>query len=304
MKPPNTQLSKLVDMDNPQHVYDEVKTIVSMMFSEFDFKPVDRVFEDTLRLFRGKYPGYQECITGYHDLKHTTDAMLAAIRLIHGASIRDETISQEGVTLTIISSLLHDTGYILTLEDDSRSGGKYTLVHIDRSIDFMENYLEKNNFSKEIFYDCRDVLRCTGFRTEISQIQFNSPETELFGKIMGTADLLGQMADRTYLEKLPFLYHEFKEAKIESYSSVMDVFEKTPDFYVETRKRFDEELGGVNRFAIDHFKNRWNIDSDLYADAIEKNIVYLKYILKNRDKSLRSLLRRGGYLKFLGGKKL
>jgi hypothetical protein len=112
------------------------------------------------------------------------------------------------------------------------------------------------------------------------------------------------MADRTYLEKLPFLYHEFREANIDTYSSVMDLFEKSLDFYATTRKRFAEELGGVNRFARPHFKNRWNIDRDLYADAIEKNMAYLKHVLKNREKDLPSLLRRGGYLKFLAGQKL
>jgi hypothetical protein len=304
MKTPDTQLSKLIEMDNPQKVYDEVRTIVSMMFGKFDFEPVDRLFNDIVKLFKGNYFGYQECLTGYHDIKHTTDAMLATIRLIHGAGLQGETITPEGVTLGIISSLLHDTGYILTMEDDARSGGKYTLVHIDRSIEFMEKYIETNDLSKEAFLGCRDILHCTGVKTDIHKIQFNSPECELIGKIMGTADLLGQMADRTYLEKLPFLYHEFREANIDTYSSVMDLFEKSRDFYATTRERFAEELGGVNRFARHHFKNRWNIDRDLYADAIEKNMAYLKHVLKNREKDLSSLLRRGGYLKFLAGQKL
>jgi hypothetical protein len=304
MKTPDTQISKLIAMDNPQKVYDEVKTIVSMMFDKFNFEPLDRVFADIVKLFKGNYFGYQECLTGYHDIKHTTDAMLATIRLIHGAGLQGETFTPEGVTLGIISSLMHDTGYILTMEDDARSGGKYTLVHIDRSIEFMEKYIETKNLSKDAFLGCENILYCTGFKTDIIKIQFTSPECELIGKIMGTADLLGQMADRTYLEKLPFLYHEFREAKIETYSSVMDLFEKSQDFYDTTRKRFAEELGGVNRFVRHHFKNRWNINRDLYEDAIERNMEYLKHVLKNREKDLPSLLRRGGYLRFLAGQKL
>ena len=275
-----------------------------MMFGTFDFELLDRVFTDIVKLFKGKYFGYQECLTGYHDIKHTTDAMLAAVRLIHGASLQGETITPAGVTLAIISSLMHDTGYILTMEDDARSGGKYTLVHIERSIEFMEKYIETNELSKGALSGCKHILHCTGFKTDIDTIQFDSPECELIGKIMGTADLLGQMADRTYLEKLPFLYHEFREATIDTYSSVMDLFEKSHDFYANTRKRFAEELGGVNRFARPHFKNRWNIDRDLYADAIEKNIAYLKHVLNNREKDLPSLLRRGGYLRFLAGQQL
>ncbi|MGD2271834.1 MAG: hypothetical protein PVI06_15640 [Desulfobacterales bacterium] len=303
MKPPETQISKLVDMDDPQKVYDEVKNIASLMFADFDFELTNHVFNDIVKLFRGKYFGYQECLTGYHDLKHTTDAMLATVRLIHGAALQGEPITSEGVALGIISSLLHDTGYILTIDDDARGGGKYTRVHIERSIEFMENYFEKNKFAKAVCDNCRDILPCTGFKTEIENIQFKSSEKELVGKIMGTADLLGQMADRTYLEKLPFLYHEFREAGIDIYSGVMDLFEKTVDFYALTMQRFAEELGGVNQFAVHHFKKRWGINRDLYADAIEKNITYLKYILKNREKNLPSLLRRGGYLKYLTDQK-
>jgi len=304
MKTPETQISKLIEMDKPKKVYDEVKTIVSMMFDKFDFEPVDRVFTDIVKLFKGNYFGYQECLTGYHDIKHTLDAMLATVRLIHGADLQGETITPEGVTLGIISSLMHDTGYILTMDDDARSGGKYTLVHIDRSIEFMERYIQTNELSKDAFLGCQEIMHCTGVKTDIDKIPFNTAECELIGKIMGTADLLGQMADRTYLEKLPFLYHEFREAKIDTYASVMDLFEKSQDFYATTRKRFAEELGGVNRFARHHFIKRWNIDGDLYADAIERNMEYLKHVLKNKEKDLPSLLRRGGYLKFLAGQKL
>jgi len=304
MKTPDTQLSKLIEMDNPQKVYDEVKTIISMMFDTFDFESLDRVFTDIVKLFKGNYFGYQECLTGYHDIKHTTDAMLAAIRLMHGASLQGETVTPAGVTLGIISSLMHDTGYILNMEDDARSGGKYTLVHIDRSIEFMQNYIETNNLSNDAFLGCQDILHCTGFKTDIDKIKFDSPECELIGKIMGTADLVGQMADRTYLEKLPFLYHEFREANIDTYSSVMDLFEKSQDFYAATLKSFARDLGGVNHFARPHFKKRWNVDRDLYAEAIQKNMEYLKHVLKNREKDLPSLLRRGGYLKYLAGQKL
>jgi bifunctional pyridoxal-dependent enzyme with beta-cystathionase and maltose regulon repressor activities len=79
------QLSRLVDMSDPHRVFDEVKTILSMSFSEFDFETLNRVFEDVVRLFRGEYPGYRECTTEYHDLKHTTDTFMAMTRLIHGA---------------------------------------------------------------------------------------------------------------------------------------------------------------------------------------------------------------------------
>ena len=66
MKPRETQLSKLVDMQNPQKVLDEVKTIIFMVFNRFDFEPVNRLFKDMVKLFNGEYPGYRACSTHYH----------------------------------------------------------------------------------------------------------------------------------------------------------------------------------------------------------------------------------------------
>ena len=40
------QLSRLVDMENPQSVLDEVRVIVLVMFPEFDFDTVEHVFRD------------------------------------------------------------------------------------------------------------------------------------------------------------------------------------------------------------------------------------------------------------------
>ena len=71
------ELSKLIEMKDPRKVLNEVKIIISKEFPEFNFVPLYKVFYDIVRLFEGKYPGYQKCNTNYHDLYHTTDTVLA-----------------------------------------------------------------------------------------------------------------------------------------------------------------------------------------------------------------------------------
>ncbi|NVM21074.1 MAG: hypothetical protein HWN68_04780 [Desulfobacterales bacterium] len=299
MKTDNIQLARLVNMEDPQSVLDEVKIIAFMIFPKLDFEPVNRVFADVVRLFQGKYPGYRQCNTEYHDLQHTTDAMLALTRLIHGATLQGETFSEKNVALGVISALLHDTGYIQTLDDDSGTGAKYTLIHIERSIEFMDKYFRQIDFSVEDFENCRDILNCTGLNTNISEIRFKSREIELLGKMLGTADLLGQMADRTYLEKLPFLFNEFMEGNVVGCISERELLKETLGFYDITKKRFAGELGNVKKYMIHHFKKRWNIDRELYQDAIDKNINYLKYILADHEEEHRNHLRRNGVMKRL-----
>jgi hypothetical protein len=106
----------------------------------------------------------------------------------------------------------------------------------------------------------------------IKDIKFESVENELMGKILGTADLIGQMADSNYLEKLPFLFEEFQESGITDYESGLDLLQKTPAFWEFTKKRFVTELGNVDRYLRDHFLVRWGINRDLNREAIEKNI--------------------------------
>ena len=47
--------------------------------------------------------------------------------------------------------------------------------------------------------------------TALEEIPFRSDETRAMGRILGSADLIAQMADRTYLEKFPLLFEEFQE---------------------------------------------------------------------------------------------
>jgi len=288
------QLSRLVDMESPQSVLDEVRVIVLVMFPEFDFDSIEHVFRDVVRLFRGEYQGYRRCTTEYHDLKHTTDAFLAMARLMHGVVIGGRNLSSEQVNVGLVCALMHDTGYIQALEDDVGTGAKYTRIDTRRSIGFMDKYIAGSGLPREHFEDYPDILRCTGLDTRVSEMRFKSQETELLGKMLGTADLLGQMADRTYLEKLLFLFYEFREGGIRGYDTEVDLLKKTMDFYAMTQRRFASELDGLNEYVRCHFKVYWNLDRDLYTEAIENQMNYLTFILENHEKDYRDHLRRGG----------
>lgn len=298
------QFSRIVNVKDPQGLLDEVKAIVLMMFPEFDFETLNRVFKDIMRLFRGEYKGYRKCNTEYHDLNHTTNALLVMTRLTHGAFLIGEGLTGEDVNLGLICALMHDTGYIQTLDDNVGTGAKYTSIDTKRSIVFMDKYIADNRLSKADFKNYSDILKFTGLHTNVKEIEFETREIELLGKMLGTADLLGQMADRIYLEKLLFLFYEFKEGGVMGYDNELDLLKKTIDFYTMTQKRFAIELGGVNEYMRYHFKARWNVDRDLYMEAVEKNISYLQYVLKNHEKDYRDHLRRGSMVKKLDKKGL
>ncbi|MFZ5447459.1 MAG: hypothetical protein ACOZFS_02325 [Thermodesulfobacteriota bacterium] len=285
----------LIPMDDPQAVFEEVRRIVSVIHPPFDFTVLRQVFQDVVKLFRGEYPGYQGCNTWYHDLKHTTDCLLAMTRLMHGASLNGLVLPERDANLGLISALFHDTGYIQLDADLDGTGAKYTLVHVERSVAFMENYFAQAGFSSRDLDYCRCCVHCTGLEVKIKEICFESEYHRAVGWMLGTADLLGQMADRTYLERLPFLYQEFQEAKVPGFESELDLLKKTPAFWEFTRFRFMTELGNVDRYMRDHFRVWWGLDQDLNRDTIEANIAYLKFILENHESEYHRYLRRGDF---------
>jgi hypothetical protein len=288
------QLYNLIPMGSPQAVLDEVIVILDLIAPDFDNAPVTSACNMAVSLYKGKYPGYRSCNTEYHDLRHTTDTFLAMARLIHGAVLDGETFTDRHIVLGLITALLHDAGYIQEKHDKDGTGSKYTADHVQRSMDFSERHGAELGLSHEEITDGQAIILCTDLAVDISTIVFSSVKVELLGKMLGSADLLAQMADRIYLEKLLFLYYEFKEAGIGGYESEVDLLYKTVGFYDFIAQRLKTTLDEIDRFMSPHFTSRWGIHADLYHVAIAKQRNYLKQILEIQDSDPRDHLRRGG----------
>jgi len=294
MKPLPKSSEVLNGIIRPKDIFAEVKTITSLIFPFFDFELLTSIYHDIVKLFNGEYVGYLKCDTDYHNWQHTQDCLLEMARLIHGTSLNGFSFSEKEVNLGLISAIMHDTGYIKATREWQGTGGKFTLVHIDRSIKFLKKYLTQRGFNSTDIIFCKNCLKCTGLTVKISKIRFISNENKVMGKILGTADLMGQMADPFYLKKLPTLFKEFREAGIDIYADEFDFLQRTPSFWEFTKKRFANELGDMDRYLRDHYRVRWGIDRDLDREAIEKNIDYLKYILQYHRKDYRRFLKRQG----------
>jgi hypothetical protein len=101
------------------------------------------------------------------------------------------------------------------------------------------------------------------------------------------------MADRNYLEKLPLLFMEFKEARMSGFETPGELFKNTGNFYHSVvRARLAEEMDNVSSAALFHFKKRWDIDRDLYAESITNNMKYMKKIRKDCAENFDCLLKK------------
>jgi hypothetical protein len=251
------------------------------------------------RLFAGAYPGWRACNTEFHDLTHSADTLLAMARLMHGAHVAGVPFSDAELTAGVISAMFHDSGYIQAESDTEGTGARYTACHEERSIVFLAGYLKARGLPAEYQSLSEGMLLCTNLRVKVAAIRFGPGNARLLGQILGAADLLGQMAARTYLEKLLFLYYEFQEGKVPGFSDEFDLLQKTFGFYEATRRRLAQDLGGVDRYMLPHFQARWGLSQDLYASAIEQHIAYLRRVIAQGPQKYRELLRRDGLMEKL-----
>ena len=292
--PTSAEINSLFANSDPDLVWTRATGIVRRISPGYDFTLVRCVFDDVLRLFHGEYPGYSAIKTLYHDLPHTLDVFLCAVRLLHGMHISGAQQDDDSISLVMIATLMHDLGYMQRQGEEIGTGAQYTQTHVRRGIAFMRSYLAEQRFPSEWADRLEPVMLSTDPALKFPQIEFSDDATCILAQIVGTADLTGQMADRTYLEKLLFLYLEFKEAHFGNYQSTFDMLRQTKAFYESTLEKLDGPYEGVYDYLTSHFKEAMGVETNFYIESIEKNIAYLERVIALNEAEYLFMLKRGG----------
>ncbi len=286
------QLSRLVDGDSPAAVIAEVDGIFGRWFGASAWAPVNAAAVDIMDVFAGRFSGYHACDTDYHDIRHTMAVLLACARLADGRFLERGAFPELLARDLLIAAICHDTGYIRRLDEPGGTGARFTVVHVGRSIEFVRVAGGRWGLDQDSVDSVSRLIWATGLQNDFDGQEWASPEEEEAGALLASADLVGQMADRAYLEKLLFLYYELKEAGMSGYNTEFDILRKTMGFYELTLGRLDGCLGGVRSLARRHFAERWGVDSDLYAVSMQRQMDYLKTILDDETTNFRRKLKR------------
>ncbi|GBE52008.1 cyclic di-GMP phosphodiesterase response regulator RpfG [bacterium BMS3Bbin14] len=276
-KNPNFVQEQQLACGCPRDIFKEIKLIISMVTEDFNFDFLELTFVNVIKIFSGEYPGYQVSNTFYHNLNHTMAIALAVVRLIHGLFVKGTRFSPEIIENGVLAAWFHDIGLIQKKSDREGTGAKYTKQHEERSIQFLLEYMQSQGRDVEDSRRCAQMIKCTKLTASPQDLSFESDEVRLMGYILGTADIVSQMADRGYLERLPLLFEELREGGVAEYESTVDIYHETVDFFQTViRKRLFHEFDGVIEAVRFHFQKRWNVDRNLYIVAIENNINYIQ----------------------------
>ena len=272
-----------------QQVSAEVMRLYRRLYNGSPSHAIERGFAEIGRLYIGEHPEYQPCDTEYHDVQHILDVTLAMARLMDGYE-RSRTNGSPALpaacfALGVITALFHDFGYLRKRGDRRhRYGAEYTLTHVSRGSKHLHGYLPRIGL-KRYANAGATLVHYTGYERPAETIPLNDMLLRRVGHMLGTADIIAQMADRCYLEKCrDRLYPEFvlgglTRKKLPGggtqimFTSGDDLVRKTPGFYMNAAKRLDLQLARAYEYAERHFRGQ-----NLYLEEMQKNVRYAQAV--------------------------
>ena len=266
----------------------EVARLYHGLYNGAPANAIERAFADLGKLYRGEHPDYLPCDTAYHDIQHVLDVTLAMARLMDGyeRSRNGSAALPAGCfALGVVTALFHDFGYLRKRGDRlHRYGAEYTLTHVSRGSKYLMDYLPRIGL-KRYAKAGATLVHYTGYERRAETIPLNDKLLRRVGHMLGTADIIAQMADRCYLEKCrDRLFPEFVLGGLAKrrlpggrtqvlFRSGDDLVHKTPGFYANAAKRLDLQLARAYEYAERHFDGQ-----NLYLEEMQKNVRYAKAI--------------------------
>ena len=268
----------------------EIARLFRLLYPGAEHTLMDRAFTDFAVLYSGEYAGYQASDTRFHDVQNVMEVTLAIARLMDGyeRSRRDSPpLGARLFQLGILLALFHDIGYLRKTSDvTAPNGAFYTASHVSRGVQFLREYLPKVGL-EDMKETGAELLHFTGAEKSIADIAVTDPLLRFLGNLLGSAEIMAQMADRCYLEKCrDRLYPEFVEAGLAGrqtaqttpgdeivYQSGEDLVQQTPAFFAAAVSRLEDDLDGVYNYAATHFGGY-----NLYIHAATRNVYFAQEV--------------------------
>jgi hypothetical protein len=201
----------------------------------------------------------------YHNTEHTIYVTLVGQEILRGKHIREGGVSCEDWLNFTISLLCHDIGYIKGVcRDDAiekrtyatgvdketitlprgASDASLTPYHVDRGKLFVKERFAKDKLlDMSIRFKPEEGIDVEIIKENIELTRFPIPSDDdhqgrrSYPGLLRAADLIGQLSDPRYMQKITALFYEFEETgtnKKLGYKSPADLRDVYPKFYWNT----------------------------------------------------------------------
>ena len=279
--------TRTVDLKDPGAVLTAIDTLMQRRFGLGYGRPLlEQALGDLVQAFRGEYPGLLRCDTHYHDLRHALDSGLAMARLLDGQAAytrpeMPEHIDGEHALLGLLLALFHDIGLLRRSDEAHMQGAQLTPIHEARGVEFMRDYLGRTALAH--LADKAELIMVTRL---VWHMPADIPPLErAISCLLGTADIMSQLADRCYLEKCrDFLFVEFSAIGLAGspglpYPDPETLLKNTPGFYTGLlRERIHSEYADADRYMKIHFGGECP-----YEASIKRNFSFLEELLASEQ---------------------
>lgn len=226
---------------------------------------VERLQEGYHRTYGGYKPDYAEILAWaggmaleniansdalYHNVEHTILVTLVGQEILRGKHIREGGVSCEDWLHFIISLLCHDIGYVKGVcrqDEDSkrlyatgRDGLKVPIPFGSTDASLTPYHVDRGKLFISERFGGHSLIDAEVIKRNIELTRFPVPadedhkDTFNYAGMVRAADLIGQLSDPRYLQKIAALFYEFDETganKKLNYSHPGDLRRNYPKFY-------------------------------------------------------------------------
>ncbi|MCK5719364.1 MAG: metal-dependent phosphohydrolase [Thiomargarita sp.] len=218
----------------------------------------------------------------YHNMEHTIMVTLVGQEILRGKHIREGGVSHRDWLNFIISLLCHDIGHIRGICRDDHNG-YYTTGKNDKMITLPDGatdasmspyHVDRGKLFIRERFGGNPLIDAEVIAANIELTRFPVPNDSdhqnisSYPGLVRAADLIGQLADPHYIRKLPTLFYEFQETKVNEtlgYYTPFDLQTNYPSFYWGIVSRYIQDA--LNYLRVTQEGKQWiaNLYSHIFV---------------------------------------
>jgi hypothetical protein len=161
-----------------------------------------------------------------HNVEHTILVTLVGQEILRGKYIREGNISQNNWLEAIVSCLCHDIGYVKGICPQDQHRQRLYATGIDNNTIYLEldatdvsltpYHVDRGKIFVKSHFSGHDLIDFKAIQRNIELTRFPAPndlehqDTINYPGLVRAADLIGQLSDPRYLQKMPALFYEFE----------------------------------------------------------------------------------------------
>jgi hypothetical protein len=272
-----TDVTGTVPLDDAESVAAACERVLSRTGEDWDRDLLHASFAFAGDLFAGRHPGYLACDMPYHDLRHSLDAALIMARLVDGCRAGGDAdglaLDGESRLAGVLLALLHDTGFLRRRDEAGMRGPELGTSHEARSAALAQTYFASTSLARHA--GLAAMIEATRIAMRPQELFRGQPPSHVaIGRLLGSADLICQLADPRYLERC--YHHLYPELVIGAeragtpppFRNARELLAGTVAFHDNlVRPRLERDFAHAARFLARHFGG-----ADPYATSIRANL--------------------------------